>query len=85
MYFLEMSPEISTLREVLAAVLARERSLTRMFPEVVSEIARFLEDTTAARVHALEEQLLSLGAGVLDLDDLVPVRWDAFKVLAGIF
>ena len=82
---LEMSPKISALRKILAAVLARERSLARMFSEVISEIARLLEDTTAARVHALEEQLLSLGARVLDLDHLVPIGGDALEVLAGIF
>ena len=80
-----MSPKISTLREILAAVLTRKWSLARMFSEMVSEIARLLEDTAAARIHALEEQLLSLGAGILDLDNLVPVRGDAFEVLAGIF
>jgi hypothetical protein len=84
-YFLEVSPKISTLSEILAAVLARERSLTCMFSEMVSEIARLLEDTPAARVHALEEQLLSLCTGVFDLDHLVPVGWNAFEVLAGIF
>ena len=79
-----MSPEISTLGEILAAVLTRKRSLARMLSEMVSEIARLLEDTAAVRVHALEEELLSRGAGVLDLDHLVPVCWNAFEVLAGI-
>jgi hypothetical protein len=84
-HLFEVSPKISTLSEILAAVLARERSLTCMFSEMVSEITRLLEDTAAARVHALEEQLLSLSAGVLDLDHLVPVGRNAFKVLAVIF
>jgi hypothetical protein len=84
-HLLEMSPEISTLCEILATVLAREWSLTRMFSEMVSKIARLLEDTAAARVHALEKQLLSLGHRVLDLDHLVPVGGNAFEVLAGIF
>ena len=56
-----------------------------MLPEVVPEIARLLEHAPAVRIHALEEQLLSLGHRVLDLDRLMPVRWDALEVLAAIF
>ena len=56
-----------------------------MLPEVVPQIARLLEHAPAVRIHALEEQLLSLSHGILDLDRLMPVRWNAFEVFRGIF
>jgi hypothetical protein len=52
---------------------------------MVPEIAWLLEHAPAVRIHALEEQLLSLSHGVLDLDRLMPVRWNAFEVLWAIF
>lgn len=80
-----MSPKISALCEILAAVLAGEWSLAGVLPEVVPKIARLLKDTAAASVHALEVELLSLRVRVLDLDCLVPICWDTFEVLGCIF
>ena len=80
-----MSTQIATLGEVLVAILACEWSLSGVLPKVVPQVAGLLEDAPAARVHALEEQLLPLGHRVFDLDGLVPVRRDALEVLTGIF
>lgn len=84
MDLLQVSAEVAALSEVLVAELARERSLPRVLPEVVSEVARLLKHAPTIWVHALEEELLSLGLRVLDLDGLVPLRWNSFEVLRDI-
>ena len=81
MHFLQVSPQVAALSEVLVAELARERSQPGVLPEVVSEIARLLEHAPAIRIHALEEQLLSLRLRVLDLNGLVPLWRNALEVL----
>ena len=76
-----MASQISALREVFVTVLTRERPLPRVLAEVVPQVARLLEDTPAVRVHALEEQLLALRRGILDLYRLVPVRGNSLELL----
>ena len=58
---LHMTAQITALRECFRALWALERSLTRMLPEVIPEVATLLEDTIAALVLAFEEQLNTLG------------------------
>ena len=84
MHLLQVSPEVATLGEVLVAELARERSLTGVLPEVVSQVARLFKHAPTTWVHALEEQLLSVGLRVPDLDGLVPLRWDTLEMLGDI-
>ena len=59
--------------EGLVAVATQKWSLASVLSEMVPQIAAFLEDTTAVRVHALEIELNSLCLRVSNLDRLVPV------------
>ena len=56
-----MAAQITALCERFRAFWTLEWSLARMLPEVIPEVAAFLEDTVAALVLAFEEQLNALG------------------------
>ena len=47
--------------EILVAFWTLKWSLARMLPEMIPEVAAFLEDTVASLVLAFEEQLNTLG------------------------
>ena len=51
-HVLHVATEVATLSKCLAAVLARERPLSGMLPEMIAQIARFFEDGAAAFIHA---------------------------------
>jgi hypothetical protein len=67
-----MSTEVTTLRESFEAGRALERSLTSVFPEVVSQVTAFLESARAPLEPAFEEKSYSLIRGVVNLDSLMP-------------
>ena len=54
-HVLQVPAQISALGKGLIAVLAGEGPLTSMFSEVISQVARLLENTSATFVHALEK------------------------------
>lgn len=78
---LEMSAKISTLSEGLSTVVARERSLTSVLSEMVSEVATFLKGTITVRVLAFKEQLDTLRCRVLHFNSLMPLFRDTNKGL----
>jgi hypothetical protein len=77
----KVAPQVATLSEVLAAKTALERSLASMLSKVVSQVARFLENSAAVGILALKEELSSLGIGVPHLDGTMPFTWDSFESL----
>ena len=68
-----MATEVSTLSERFVAFWAFKWPLARMLPEMIPQVATFLEDTIATLVLAFEEQLDALRQFVLNLDRFVPV------------
>lgn len=60
-HILHVAAQIATLGKRFQAFWTLEWSLARMLPEVISEVAAFLEDTIASLVLAFEEQLNALG------------------------
>ena len=77
-----MTAKVSTLSKRFAAFRAREWSLACVLPEMISQIATFLEDTIATLVFALEEQLYTLRQFVLNLDRFMPVIRNTDKSFA---
>lgn len=67
--------EISALRESLEALRTLERSLARMLPEVIAQVATLLEDASALVNAAFEVQFHSLRHRVAHFDRLVPEIW----------
>ena len=80
-HILHMTPQIATLGEGLFALWTLERSLARVLPEMVSEVAAFLENAVASFEFTFEVQFESLSLTVLDLDGFVPVVWDPWEGL----
>lgn len=80
---LEVSAQVSALREGLLAESAGEGSLACVLAEVVSEVAALFENTVAAWILAFEEQLDAVSLLVLHLDSLVPLSRDSCEGLRG--
>ena len=81
MHVLQVSAQVSTLRESLLAERAPEGPHACVLAKVVSQVAALFEDTSALRVLALEVELHSLGLWVLHSDGLVPLFRNAFESL----
>ena len=71
----EMSPQVAALREVLLADLALEWPQPSVLPKMISQVARFLENTVAARMVTLEKQVIPFSVRVLYPDDRMPIAW----------
>lgn len=76
-----MSLKIAYLRKGVSTLRASKWLLTSMLPEVITEVARSLENLVTALIQALEIVAVSLRLGVLDLDHSMPVVWNAFEML----
>lgn len=76
-----MSSQITGLSEGFVAIVADKWSLSSMLSKVISQVARLLESGIATWVHALKEQLDSLGLRVSNLDGLMPAGWDTLEGL----
>lgn len=85
MHILEMSSKVATLSEGLVAEAASERPLTCMLAEMVSQVARLLENRFTIGIHALEVQLDSLCLRISYLNGLMPFCWNALKSLRSAF
>lgn len=75
-HILQVATEITALRERLAAEVTRERSLARVLPKVIAQVARLLEDGATTFIHAPKEKLDALCILVADLDCLMQVLWN---------
>lgn len=80
-HVLQVSAQVATLGERLLAVLALEGSEAGMLPEVIAQIAAFLEHAATAWVFALKVELDSLGIGIFDTYRLVPLLRDPLESL----
>jgi hypothetical protein len=78
---LQVSAQVPALGEILVAELTGEGALAGVLSKMVPQIARLFKDTPTFRVHALEEELLSLSLWILDPDGLMPLAGDAFEAL----
>ena len=81
MDILQMSTQIATLCKSFLAFGAAEGPRTCMLPEVVPQIATLLEDAVASFVFTLEEEFDALRVRVLDFNSLMPLSWNAIKLL----
>lgn len=76
-----MSAEVSTLSEGFLTERTLERAKPCVLPEVVPQVATFLEHASTVRILAFEVEFDSLGLWVLYADCLMPLFRDAFKGL----
>lgn len=81
MHVLEVAAEIATLGECFVAARTRKWPLSRVFAEVVAQVAAFLESGVATWVAALEVELDTLRLWVFDSNGLVPLLRDAVERL----
>ena len=76
-----MTAQIAALSESFSALRACKRSLSGVFPKMVTKVTAFLEDGAAATVSTLEVKFYSHCFWVSHFDGLVPVAGDSFKCL----
>lgn len=76
-----MSAQIATLCKSFLAFGAAEGPRAGMLSEVIPQIATFLESAGASFIFTLKEQLDALRVRVFDLNSLMPLCWNAIKVL----
>ena len=74
-----MAAQITTLRKLLVADVAKERPRRRVLAKVVAQVAALTEDGIAASKFALEVKFSTLGFPVINFNRLVPLHWDALK------
>lgn len=76
-----MTPEVATLGEVLLTDVTLIWPLHGVFPEVISQVTTLSEDRLTAGVLATEVELGPLRLTVPYFNSLMPLIWNAFKVL----
>ena len=74
-----MTTKVAALSESFSAPRTLEWPLPCMLPEVVTEVAAFLEYAIATLKLAFEVQFVPLSLLIFDLDGLMPVIWDPRK------
>ena len=75
----QMSTEVSTLRERLAAQLTSKGPCTSVLAEVISQVATFLEHAPTSIILALEVEFDAPSGFVLHLNCLMPLSRDVLE------